>query len=141
MKKIKNQITILAIKKETEKAIDTITELLFLNKVDYSIINKVSIALEEVLINIVSYAYEDTGNIDIIYELTTDPKKELSVTIIDEGKEFDPLKKEDPNITGLIEERKIGGLGIYMTKQIMDEVAYLRKDNKRSSNNGRFRQT
>ena len=130
MEKIKNQITILAVKKETEKAIDTIAELLFLNKVDYSIINKVSIALEEVLINIVSYAYEDTGNIDIIYELTTDPKKELSVTIIDEGKEFDPLKKEDPNITDLYEKRKIGGLGIYMTKQIMDEVSYLRKDNK-----------
>ena len=82
------------------------------------------------LINIVSYAYEDTGNIDIIYELTTDPKKELSVTIIDEGKEFDPLKKEDPNITDLYEKRKIGGLGIFMTKQIMDEVSYLRKDNK-----------
>ena len=130
MEKIKNQITILAVKKETEKAIDTIAELLFLNKVDYSIINKVSIALEEVLINIVSYAYEDTGNIDIIYELTTDPKKELSVTIIDEGKEFDPLKKEDPNITDLYEKRKIGGLGIFMTKQIMDEVSYLRKDNK-----------
>lgn len=130
MEKIKNQITILAVKKETEKAIDTIAELLFLNKVDYSIINKVSIALEEVLINIVSYAYEDTGNIDIIYELTTDPKKELSVTIIDEGKEFDPLKKEDPNITDLYKERKIGGLGIFMTKQIMDEVSYLRKDNK-----------
>lgn len=130
MEKIKNQITILASKKETEKAIDTITELLFLHKVDYSIINKVSIALEEVLINIVSYAYEDTGNIDIIYELTTEPKKELSVTIIDEGKEFDPLKKEDPNITDLYKERKIGGLGIYMTKEIMDEVTYLRKDNK-----------
>ena len=130
MEKIKNQITILAVKEETEKAIDTIAELLFLNKVDYSIINKVSIALEEVLINIVSYAYEDTGNIDIIYELTTDPKKELSVTIIDEGKEFDPLKKEDPNITDLYEKRKIGGLGIFMTKQIMDEVSYLRKDNK-----------
>ena len=56
------------------------------------------------LINIVSYAYEDTGIIDIIYELTTDPKKELSVTIIDEGKEFDPLKKEDPNITDLYED-------------------------------------
>lgn len=130
MGKIKNQITILAIKKETEKAIDTITELLFLNKVDYSIINKVSIALEEVLINIVSYAYEDTGKIDIIYELTTGPKKELSVTIIDEGREFDPLKKEDPNITDLYEKRKIGGLGIFVTKQIMDEVSYLRKDNK-----------
>ena len=130
MEKIKNQITILAVKKETEKAIDTIAELLFLNKVDYSIINKVSIALEEVLINIVSYAYEDTGNIDIIYELTTDPKKELNVTIIDEGKEFDPLKKEDPDIADLYKERKIGGLGIFMTKQIMDEVSYLRKDNK-----------
>ena len=130
MEKIKNQITILAVKNETIKAIDTIAELLFLNKVDHSIINKVSIALEEVLINIVSYAYEDTGNIDIIYELVTDPKKELSITIIDEGKEFDPLKKEDPNITDLYKERKIGGLGIFMTKQIMDEVSYLRKDNK-----------
>ena len=130
MEKIKNQITILAVKKETEKAIDTIMELLFLNKVNHSIINKVSIALEEVLINIVSYAYENTGKIDIIYELVTEPKKELSVTIIDEGKEFDPLKKEDPNITDLYKERKIGGLGIYMTKQIMDEVSYLRKDNK-----------
>ena len=93
MGKIKNQITILAIKKETEKAIDTIAELLFLNKVDYSIINKISIALEEVLINIVSYAYEDTGNIDIIYELTTDPKQ-----IMDE---VSYLRKDNENILHL----------------------------------------
>ena len=81
--------------------------------------------------NVASYAYEDEqGSIVIEYELVLSPSKEISLTIIDSGKEFDPLAKEDPNIVTLYEEKKIGGLGIYLTKQIMDEVSYERKDGK-----------
>ena len=54
--------------------------------------------------------------------------KAASVTLIDEGIPFDPLQKEDPDITLSAEERKIGGLGIYMVKHIMDAVEYKYED-------------
>ena len=131
MDHLKNEITISAKKSETAKVIDSISDLLFMNGVDFSTCSKIVIALEEVLVNIASYAYEDEeGSIDIEYELVTSPSKEFSITIIDSGKEFDPLAKEDPNIVTLYEEKKIGGLGIYLTKQIMDEMNYERKDGK-----------
>ena len=131
MDHLKNEITISAKKSETAKVVDSISDLLFNNGVDFSTCSKIGIALEEVLVNVASYAYEDEqGSIVIEYELVTSPSKEISLTIIDSGKEFDPLAKEDPNIVTLYEEKKIGGLGIYLTKQIMDEVSYERKDGK-----------
>ena len=60
-------------------------------------------------------------------ERREDPKT-VYVTFIDSGMPFDPLKKEDPDVTLPAEEREIGGLGIYMTKQAMDEVSYEYKD-------------
>ena len=54
----------------------------------------------------------------------------LILQFIDSGKPFDPLAKEDPDITLSVEERKIGGLGIFMVKKTMDDVAYEFKDGK-----------
>ena len=52
------------------------------------------------------------------------------IRFIDGGKPYDPLKREDPDITLSAEERKIGGLGIYMVKQSMDEIYYEYRDGK-----------
>ena len=52
----------------------------------------------------------------------------ISITFTDSGKPYDPLKKEDPDITLSAEERNIGGLGIFMTKKIMDSVEYEYRD-------------
>ena len=54
----------------------------------------------------------------------------VEVVFKDNGKQYDPLKKDDPDITLPPEERPIGGLGIYMVKQIADQVRYQYKDGK-----------
>ena len=126
-----NIISIFANKDEAAKAIDSIVEFILSNGADRKTASRIQIALEEVLVNVASYAYQDKrGNIEIEYEIVFDPIKTLKVTIIDSGMAFDPLAKEDPDIVSFYEQKKIGGLGIYMTKQIMDEVVYQRKDNK-----------
>lgn len=51
------------------------------------------------------------------------------IEIIDQGVPYDPLERQDPNITLSVEKRDIGGLGIFMVKQMMDEVSY-RYENK-----------
>ena len=52
----------------------------------------------------------------------------VSITFIDEGVPFDPLAKPDPDVTLAADERKIGGLGIYIVKKSMNEVKYEYKD-------------
>ena len=53
----------------------------------------------------------------------------VSITFIDQGIPYDPLKNEDPDITLSAEDRPIGGLGIFMVKKSMDDVSYEYKDN------------
>jgi anti-sigma regulatory factor (Ser/Thr protein kinase) len=89
---------------------------------------KVLTACEEIIVNIVNYAYPNKdGNLEIIFE-----KKSQDVTIyfIDSGMKFNPLAKPDADTTLSVEEREIGGLGIFMVKKLMDEIKYDYKGNK-----------
>lgn len=88
-------------------------------------INQIQIATEEALVNVISYAYPDGyGGIDITCSI--EEGKRLVIQIIDCGVAFDPLSLPDPDIEAPIEEREIGGLGVYMMRNIMDEVHYKR---------------
>ena len=89
---------------------------------------QISIAIDELFSNIARYAYNPTtGSATVQVEVTEDPLA-VVVTFIDEGKPYDPLAKEDPDITLSAEEREVGGLGIYMVKKSMDDVTYEYKD-------------
>lgn len=88
-------------------------------------ITLINTALEEVFVNVANYAYEEKGTVEV--SLSNDKNKVIFV-FKDSGKEFNPLSKEDPNITASSEEREVGGLGIFMVKRIMDEVYYEYKD-------------
>ena len=89
---------------------------------------QIDVAVEELFVNIAHYAYSPgTGSATIGVEILKDPAA-IAITFTDRGKPFDPLAKEDPDITLSAEERQIGGLGIYMVKKSMDEVAYEYKD-------------
>ena len=89
---------------------------------------QISIAVEEIFINIASYAYAPgTGKATIRVEITEDPSTAV-ITFIDRGIPYNPLAKQDPDVTLPAEERDIGGLGIFMAKEIMDEESYEYKD-------------
>ena len=91
---------------------------------------QINIAVEEIFVNIASYAYApETGSVRIRLQAVKDPARAL-ITFEDSGVPYDPLAKEDPDVTLSAEERKIGGLGIYMVKQSMDHVWYEYKDGK-----------
>ena len=90
---------------------------------------QISVAVEEIYINIASYAYGDAiGQAEIL--LDTDTAGQVSITFMDSGTPYDPLAKEDPDITLSAEERGIGGLGIFMVKKSMDDVQYKYEDGK-----------
>ena len=83
---------------------------------------EIDIAVEEIFVNISDYAYGGgIGPVRIQIEID----EGVTVTFIDEGVEFDPLKREDPDITLPEKDRPVGGLGIYLVKKSMDEMTYL----------------
>ena len=88
---------------------------------------QIDIAVEEIFVNIASYAYESGDGKAVISVSTTDDNA-VHITFTDMGIPYDPLAKEDPDITLSASERQIGGLGIFMTKKIMDEVKYEHRD-------------
>ncbi|PKL44940.1 MAG: ATP-binding protein [Candidatus Riflebacteria bacterium HGW-Riflebacteria-2] len=91
---------------------------------------KIRLAMEEILVNIISYAYpEKSGSIDIDCSPAEGDKTGITIEVKDLGVPFNMLEKEDPDITLPMEDRQIGGLGIFFAKQIMDSLTYERSGN------------
>lgn len=91
-------------------------------------VNKIELAAEEIFVNISHYAYEEGGDAKIVCKRYANER--ISVSFIDWGKEFNPLEQADPDFSLSVEERRLGGFGIYLTKQFMDKVTYERQDGK-----------
>ena len=91
---------------------------------------QIDVAAEELFVNVANYAYApQTGKVTLRFEKTQDPLA-VKITFIDGGVPYDPLAKEDPDVTLSADERPIGGLGIFMVKKTMDDVQYEYKDGK-----------
>lgn len=95
--------------------------------IDPSTAMSLNLALEEAVTNVICYAYPEgtPGTVDIVAE---GDANQLTFTITDSGKPFDPTQQAEADITLGVEERPIGGLGIFLVRQIMDTIAY-RRDN------------
>ena len=91
---------------------------------------EICLAVEEILMNIISYAYQDEleHKIEVKWWLEDE---NICLEISDDGIEFDPLSLPKPDLEASVEERKIGGLGIYFVRQLMQEVKY-RRENERN---------
>lgn len=82
------------------------------------------VAIEEVFVNVAHYAYGDNeGEVTLKIEFNENTR-EITFKLIDQGIPFNPLNKEDPDVSLSAEEREIGGLGIFITKKTMDRVSY-----------------
>ena len=85
---------------------------------------KIDVAVEELFVNIASYAYAPgSGSATVRMEVEEDPKT-VVITYVEHGVAYDPLAKEDPDVTLSINDREIGGLGIFMVKKSMDDMIY-----------------
>ena len=88
------------------------------------------ICCDEIFTNIASYAYLDgNGNVAITVAFVPETQ-DLRIIFSDSGTAFNPLEISDPDTSSALSERKIGGLGMFMVKKMMDSVEYCRQDGK-----------
>ena len=97
--------------------------------IDPSMVMSLNLALEEAVVNVMNYAYPPEIGGDVTIEAEANDVR-LKFTIIDSGAPFDPTAVNDADTTLSTEERPIGGLGIYLVRQIMDSINYERIDGK-----------
>ena len=91
---------------------------------------QIDVAVEEIFVNIAHYAYSPEVGKAVVSASFDSEHAIISVSFEDKGIPFNPLNKEDPDVSLSAEDRKIGGLGIFMVKKSMDDVLYERKDGK-----------
>ena len=117
------EITVEAKDENLQQVMGFIEEVLEAEDCSMKTSMQIQLAVEELFINIAHYAYVDkTGEVTISISISDDRAAEITFT--DSGIPYDPLQKEDPDITKPSEERPIGGLGIFMVKKSMDRMYY-----------------
>ena len=112
------------------KVLAFIDEQLEANNCPMRVMLEIDVAAEEIFVNVASYAYTSgVGSVAIEVNFEEKPKA-VAIRFIDSGIPYNPLEKEDPDVTLPAEKRGIGGLGVFMVKKSMDEVTYEYKDGK-----------
>ena len=85
---------------------------------------QLDLVVEEIFVNIASYAYSpNTGLVKILLQTDIEPLS-ISLTFIDSGVPYNPLEKSDPDVGLSVDDRQIGGLGIFLTKNLVDDICY-----------------
>lgn len=92
-------------------------------------IYKMNLALEEILTNIIHYGFDDGAVHEIAILLTLDGHQ-WSAAVSDDGKPFDPHQAPAPDLDAPLEDRPIGGLGLFLVMRMMDQVRYSRSGNR-----------
>lgn len=128
-----NKVQTLLIEAKMDKldqVLDFIRNRLEKQKCPARILGQIEVAAEEIFVNIARYAYEsEVGDAGIQVEVEPEPLR-VAITFMDHGVPYDPLQREEPDMTLSADERQIGGLGIYMVKKSMDDVCYEYQDGK-----------
>jgi serine/threonine-protein kinase RsbW len=89
----------------------------------------VNLALEELITNVISHGHDDGLEHEISIELDV-IERDLKIDMLDDGRPFDPADAEQPDIDEPLHERRIGGLGLHLVRNLVDEVSYTRVDGK-----------
>lgn len=103
----------------TEKVENFLKDFLEEKNVRPAVRHKLLVALDEIYSNLVQYS--DAGFLELSFAME---KEFIYVTFCDDGSPYNPLEQPDPDVELPMQERKIGGLGIYLVKKTMDETAY-----------------
>ncbi len=115
--------------KPSGEAVSEVTEfvegILSENDIPFKTIAQVNVAIDEIFSNIALYSGATSATVTCTLN-----KDDIEIVFTDDGEPYDPTKSEDPDTTLSAEERKIGGLGIFMVKKTMDDISYEYKENK-----------
>lgn len=95
-------------------------------ELSHALAMNINLVIEEAVTNIIFYAFTDGAKHEINITLSVNNNR-LTIKVTDNGIPFDPLSHQKPDITLPAEERTVGGLGIFLISQIMDEINYTRK--------------
>ena len=112
----------------TKENLDTVISFIdgYLDEFGCTVKNEMmlDLAVEEIYVNIAQYSYsKKVGKVTICVSLSED-HSQIIITFIDSGIPYNPLTKEDPDVTLTSDEREIGGLGIFLIKKYTDDVRY-----------------
>lgn len=89
----------------------------------------VNLALDELVTNVMLYGFDSAEGRKITVKIDT-AAGELTASVLDDGKAFNPLEAKQPDLNAPLEERDLGGLGIHLVRSLMDQVTYSRADHK-----------
>ncbi len=124
------KITVDAVLENLQEVIDFATEKLEARECPMKASMQLELVIEEIFVNIASYAYHpEIGAATFCMEFEENPAA-VVITFIDGGKPYNPLEKKDPDTTLDIDERDVGGLGIFLVKKNVDEIFYEYADGK-----------
>jgi len=114
---------------ELERLNEVLTEFSRRHALSARVVHDLNLALEEILVNVISYAYADNGVHEIWVRLRARPG-EVTAEVEDGGRPFNPLTVPEPDIRKSIDERTVGGLGIHLVRRLMDSLEYKRQGDK-----------
>lgn len=100
-----------------------------INSLSYDVLCCLKIIADEIVSNIINYSDSIENNRKLIFSITK-KNNDVRLKIIDFGQQFNPLLMDAPDTTSDLEERAVGGLGIYLVRQFSKEVRYQRKNDK-----------
>ncbi|MDD3050485.1 MAG: ATP-binding protein [Candidatus Cloacimonetes bacterium] len=110
---------------EYDKLISIIDEISERNNFSPKLAYEINLVFDEIITNIISYAYNDEREHDIEIEIIIE-NDILTITILDDGIKFDPTSISEPDLDVPVEDKEIGGLGIFLVKKVMDSFEYCR---------------
>lgn len=114
---------------EIEQVCTEVNTLAKNNSFSEQLIFCLNVCLEEMLTNIVKYGYDDKSSHEIEVRLEI-ANEIITLTIIDDGHEFNPLTAEHPDMDTDIKHRQVGGIGIFLTCKMSNKMTYVRKEDK-----------
>lgn len=120
-------ITVMARVEELERVLAFLRQELAPYECSAKTAFQLELVVEELFVNIASYAYAETGEVEVGCAVSDDPQR-ITIRLADRGRPFDPLARADAETTPEALESRVGGLGILLVKKTMDEVAYAYED-------------
>ena len=110
---------------ELERVMSFVADLCVRNSIPPETEYDLNLALDEMITNVIQHAYPVSGEHHFTLQITVS-NEEFVARIEDDGVEFNPTEHPTPDLNAPLEERKVGGLGIYLVRQIMTSVEYQR---------------